>query len=130
MSVFSISEAQNSFIDCIIKSPSDEARNPYVFRLTTQQAARLREEAGQSPTRFRLYDADDANAAGTGEHWNIAVRISADEIEIPYKYLLPDMQAEQAEAAMNWTRDPALERRCGTPPESSGAATTGRRSRR
>jgi hypothetical protein len=118
MSVFTLTDAQRTFIACARAHAGDKTKTPYVFRLTRQQAARLEDESGQKPSRFVVYkhydDYDDI-----GPRWNVAVLFSETEIEIPHKLLISDEQAEEAEfKQQGWAPNPEIENICGSDNET------------
>lgn len=86
---------------------------PYVFRLSTQQSRVLSAKRGFAPHAFDVYETyrgfNDA-----GPHWNLALRFSEDEIEIPLDLLLPDEKAKKAHETQGWNTSnpcfPALHR--------------------
>lgn len=91
---------------------TENTKTPYVFRLTPSQAKQLKREAGLSPGRFDVYETYRGfNEAGP--HWNLALRYSEHEIEIPHKLLLSDKRAEYAEfRVQGWKPNLSIERKC------------------
>ncbi len=74
---------------------------PYVFRLTAGQAIELKAKVGFAPAYFDVYETYRGfNEAGP--HWNLALRFSEDQIEIPIDLLLPDEKARQAHEEQGW----------------------------
>lgn len=104
---------------------TDTKKTPYVFTLNPSQAAQLKREARISPARFQVYETyrgfNDA-----GPHWNIVLRFSEHEIEVPHKLLLSNRKAEQAEfEVQGWKPNPSIERACSSglrPPHISNAS--------
>ena len=74
---------------------------PYVFRLTPSQAKALKAKAGSAPRVFEVFETyrgfNDA-----GPHWNLALRFSESQIEIPLDLLLSDNKAKKAHAEQGW----------------------------
>jgi hypothetical protein len=74
---------------------------PYVFELTAGQRKTLSRQAGFAPNRFEVHETyrgfNDA-----GPHWNLALRFSDNQIEIPLDLLLPDTEAKKAHAEQGW----------------------------
>lgn len=75
---------------------------PYVFALSSSQAALVTKKAGYAPKRFQVYETvrgfNDA-----GPHWNLALRYSEDHIEIPLKLLLREKEATAAHRGQGWS---------------------------
>ena len=106
--VLDLTPEQRALIDCIRERQTDNTKTPYVFRLTPKQAAKLNREAGLSPSRFQVYETwrgfNDA-----GPHWNLVLRFSESQIEVPHKLLLPNRKAEYAEfKVQGWAPNPSL----------------------
>jgi len=115
VSVFTLSDSQRTFIECVRERNTDNAKTPYVFRLTSVQAARLKRESGLSPKRFEVYETfrgfNDA-----GPHWNLALRFNETQIEIPHKLLLSNRKAEDAEfKVQGWLPNLNIEVDCKVP---------------
>jgi hypothetical protein len=76
---------------------------PYVFRLTEKQAIAVRQTVGFAPRLFEVYETyrgfNDA-----GPHWNLVLRFSEDEVEIPLKLLLRDEDANAEHEMQGWDR--------------------------
>jgi len=74
---------------------------PYVFKLTSEQVHTLSVEVGFAPRVFQVYETrrgfNDA-----GPHWNLALRFSESEIEVPLDLLLPDGKAKEAHDVQGW----------------------------
>jgi hypothetical protein len=120
VSVFTLTSAQRAFIECVRANHTDNTKTPYVFRLTSAQAAQLKREAGLGPSRFQVYETylgfNDA-----GPHWNLALRFDEAHIEVPHKLLLSDRDAERAEfKVQGWAPNPSVERKCHSNPVASG----------
>jgi len=74
---------------------------PYVFELTEGQSKVLSQQAGFSPKYFDVYETYRGfNEAGP--HWNLALRFSEDQIEVPLALLLPDPEAKKAHDEQGW----------------------------
>lgn len=74
---------------------------PYVFELTAGQRKVLSREVGFAPKYFEVYETyrgfNDA-----GPHWNLALRFSDNQIEVPLNLLLPDAEARKAHDEQGW----------------------------
>lgn len=118
--VFTLTPEQERFIACAREHQIDNYSTPYVFRLTYEQAGQLRKEAGVSPTRFQVYETYRGEN-DTGPHWNLALRFSEHQIEIPHKLLLSDPEARQAEfEVIGWIHNNYVEVTCKS--RASGSA--------
>lgn len=77
---------------------------PYVFTLTPEQAVIVKRRVGYVPALFQVFETvrgfNDA-----GPFWNLALRYSDDEIEIPLDLLLPDKAAKSAHTDQGWKVD-------------------------
>jgi hypothetical protein len=75
---------------------------PYVFELTAAQSEVLSRQAGYAPKYFEVYETyrgfNDA-----GPHWNLVLRFSDDQIEVPLELLLPDSEAKKAHDVQGWS---------------------------
>ena len=103
---FELSDSQRARIERFRTCHQDHAATmnwytPYVFELTTDQEEKVRKTVGFAPSRFLVYETyrgyNDA-----GPHWNLALRISDVEIEVPIKLLLSDSKAAQAHKTQGW----------------------------
>jgi len=103
---FKLTEKQKKVIDhyrvCQLeRSKAMNVYTPYVFTLSPSQAAALAKKVGYAPKWFDVYETvrgfNDA-----GPHWNLALRYSADRIEIPVSLLLPDADADAAHREQGW----------------------------
>ena len=74
---------------------------PYVFALTSSQAAEVSKTVGYAPARFQVYETV-RGFNDSGPHWNLALRYSKDRIEIPVKLLLPEKEAFAAHQEQGW----------------------------
>ncbi|MUV14531.1 hypothetical protein [Noviluteimonas gilva] len=74
---------------------------PYVFELTAGQSKALSRAAGVSPRFFEVYETD-RGFNDTGPHWNLALRFSETQIEIPLDLLLSDKEAKKAHDEQGW----------------------------
>jgi hypothetical protein len=74
---------------------------PYVFILTPHQAKILKHKKGFSPRHFEVHETylSDNDA---GPHWNLALRFSEDEVEIPLDILLNDKKAKEEVDMQGW----------------------------
>jgi hypothetical protein len=74
---------------------------PYVYTLTPHQAKALKHKKGFSPRHFEVYETylSDSDA---GPHWNLALRFSEDEVEIPLDILLNDKKAKEEVDMQGW----------------------------
>ena len=104
--VFELSSEQKHDIDhfrtCHLENfETMNVYTPYVFRLTPSQSQALRAKAGFAPRVFEVYETyrgfNDA-----GPHWNLALRFSESEIEIPLDLLLVDKKAKAAHKEQGW----------------------------
>lgn len=104
--VFKLTKEQkkiiNHFRACYLEnSQKMNIYTPYVFALTQHQAAAVKAAKGFSPKRFDIYETyrgfNDA-----GPHWNLALRFSEDEIELPLDLLLSDEEARKAHEEQGW----------------------------
>lgn len=106
---FELTEPQKARIERFRTCHLDQAAmmnwyTPYVFELTEAQAARVRKTVGFVPSRFLVYETYRGHN-DAGPHWNLALRISDDEIEIPIKLLLSDRKALQAHQTQGWKQE-------------------------
>jgi hypothetical protein len=116
VSVFTLTAEQRAFIECVRTTHTDNSKTPYVFRLTASQATQLRHEAGLSPARFEVYETYRGNN-DAGPHWNLALRFSESQIEVPHKLLLNEAKANEAEfKVQGWKPNPSIERTCAGKP--------------
>jgi len=74
---------------------------PYIFKLTPNQEMRLRAKVGFSPSSFAVYETyrGDNDA---GPHWNLALRFSEDQIEIPLDIVVSNGKANEEHAMQGW----------------------------
>jgi hypothetical protein len=83
------------------RSKTMDIYTPYVFTMTSAQAAEVNKRVGYAPARFQVYETvrgfNDA-----GPHWNLVLRYSEERIEVPVKLLLPDTQAFAAHQEQGW----------------------------
>jgi hypothetical protein len=74
---------------------------PYVFMLTREQAKTLKAKSGFAPRYFNVYETytgyNDA-----GPHWNLVLRFSENQIEVPLDLLVSNREAMQAQKAQGW----------------------------
>lgn len=104
--VFELTDEQKHLIDhfrtCHLKNfKSMNVYTPYVFKLTPNQAQALNAKVGFSPSVFEVYEIY-RGFNDSGPHWNIALRFSESQIEIPLNLLLPDNKAKEALAMQGW----------------------------
>ena len=77
---------------------------PYIFTLTPNQSRALKAKKGFSPKHFEIYETVRAfNDAGP--HWNLALRFSEDQIEIPLDLVLTNKEARMAHNEQGWNRN-------------------------
>ena len=104
--ILKLTEEQKTFIDNFRKCHLENFKKmnqftPYVFTLTDEQATTLKKKKGFSPRWFEVYETyrgfNDA-----GPHWNLALRFSIDEIEIPLNLVLPENEAKEAHDDQGW----------------------------
>jgi hypothetical protein len=74
---------------------------PYVFTLTSSQAAEVIKKMGYAPKRLQVYETM-RGVNDSGPHWNLALRYSKDRIEIPLKLLLREKEAFAAHQEQGW----------------------------
>lgn len=76
---------------------------PYVFMLTPSQSQALKAKKGVSPKYFQIYETvrgfNDA-----GPHWNLALRFSEDQIEIPLDLVVTNKEARAEHNEQGWKR--------------------------
>ena len=110
VSVFTLTPKQKNQIAFYRRCYTNNTKTPYVFRLTAQQSAGLKREADLSPDRFEIYETyrgfNDA-----GPHWNLVLRFSEDQIEVPHDLLLSNEEAKKAEDVQGWANQSALPER-------------------
>ena len=74
---------------------------PYIFKLTNIQKSRLKAKVGFSPETFQIYETyrglNDA-----GPHWNLVLRISDNQIEVPIDLLVSVDDAKKAHEQQGW----------------------------
>jgi hypothetical protein len=107
VAVFSLTAAQKGriekFRECHLAHASTmNIYTPYVFKLTSSQSKSIKRLVGYSPKYFQIYETflgfNDA-----GPHWNIALRFSETQIEIPVALLLSATQAEAEFKEQGWS---------------------------
>jgi len=92
--IFHLGDGQKKVIDryrsCQIEHPNTmNVYSPYIFKLRSSQAKALIAKTGFSPSRFAVYETyREFNDAGP--RWNIVMRFSEDEIEVPLDLLVWD----------------------------------------
>jgi hypothetical protein len=98
--VFSLTEAQKKVIDryrdCQREHPNTmSAYTSYIFKLTASQARALVAKTGLSPRVFHVYETyrEFNNAV---PRWNVVLRFSEDEIEVPLDLVVQDSQGRAA----------------------------------
>lgn len=104
--VFSLSSKQKAAIDhfrtCHLeKFKTMNEFTPYVFKLTSSQTKQIKARLGFAPTYFYMYETYRGFNEG-GPHWNLALRFSENQIEIPVDLLLRDKEARQAHEEQGW----------------------------
>ncbi len=104
--VFMLSPEQkgviNQFRTCYLENfKTMNKYTPYVLWLTPDQSKELKTKSGFAPRVFEAFETyrgfNDA-----GPHWNLALRFSEDQIEVPLDLLLSDSKAKQAHAEQGW----------------------------
>jgi len=106
--IFNLTEAQKNVIDHYRTCQLENFRTmnvytPYVFTLSPSQSKVLKAKKGFSPKYFEIYETvrgfNDA-----GPHWNLALRFSEDQIEIPLDLVVTNKEAraEHNEQGWNW----------------------------
>ena len=74
---------------------------PYVFKLTSAQAKELKRMKGFSPKLFTIFETyrgfNDA-----GPHWNLVLRFSPDEIEVPLDLVVSNADAKANHEMQGW----------------------------
>ncbi len=106
--VLKLTEAQKAFLDLVRRCHQDNARTPYMFTLTPQQAAVLRREAGFSPDRFAVFESYRGDE-GVDLEYNVINRFSESEFEVPHNLLAANSTAHKWEKkVMGWAPNPLL----------------------
>jgi hypothetical protein len=104
--VFKLSSSQrqaiNHFRTCHLeKYQTMNVYTPYVFSLEPDQTSTLKTAKGFSPRYFEVYETFRGfNEAGP--HWNLALRFSEDEIEIPVDLLVPEKDSIESQKELGW----------------------------
>lgn len=101
-----LTEQQKSVIEryrtCQLeRSNTMNVYTPYVFTLTSAQAAVVAKDAGFAPKRLQVYETV-RGFNDSGPHWNLALRYSEDHMEIPIKLLLREKEASAAHHEQGW----------------------------
>jgi len=106
--VFDLTEAQKKVIDhyrtCQLENfKTMNVYTPYVFALTPSQSNALKAKKGVSPKYFEIYETvrgfNDA-----GPHWNLVLRFSENQIEIPLDLVVTDKEASAQHDEQGWDR--------------------------
>jgi len=74
---------------------------PYVFKLTRRQASVLRAKTGFSPSTFEVYETY-LGFNNAGPHWNLVLRFSENQIEIPLDLIVSDKEARENHEMQGW----------------------------
>jgi len=74
---------------------------PYIFKLTRTQSDALFANKGFTPTVFQVYETY-RGFNDSGPHWNLVLRFSADQIEVPLDLVIPDSEAQAAHEEQGW----------------------------
>jgi hypothetical protein len=74
---------------------------PYVLRLTPSQSKELKTKVGFAPRVFEAFETY-RGFSDAGPHWNLALRFSEDQIEVPLDLLLSDSKAKRSHAEQGW----------------------------
>jgi hypothetical protein len=107
--VFDLTVAQKQAIDHYRTCQLENFRTmnvytPYVFTLTPRQSRALKAKKGFSPSYFDIYETvrgfNDA-----GPHWNLVLRFSEDQIEIPLDLVVTNREARAKHNEQGWKRD-------------------------
>ena len=86
VTVLKLTKAQKAFLDLVRRCHTDNARTPFLFRLSRQQSVVLKHEAGFSPDRFAIFEIYRGDT-GVDIEINVINRFSENEFEIPLKLL-------------------------------------------
>lgn len=106
--VFDLTVAQKKVIDHYRTCQLENFRTmnvytPYVFTLTPRQSEALKAKKGFSPKYFEIYETvrgfNDA-----GPHWNLVLRFSEDQIEIPLDLVVTNKEARAEHDDQGWER--------------------------
>jgi hypothetical protein len=104
--VFKLTDTQKSRIETyrtchIERAATMNIYTPYVFPLSEAQARVVANRVGYTPRWFQVYETfrgyNDA-----GPHWNMVLRFSEAEFEVPLKLLLPNSSAKKALNVIGW----------------------------
>jgi|SRR5579862_6532479 len=108
MSEFQLTQDQVRFMDLFRNCAPDNTKTPYVFHLTSAQAAGLKKHVGFAPARFAIVEGY-RGAEGDELKINTVNRVAEDRIEILHETLTRDEQARQWETnVMGWKPSPFL----------------------
>ena len=107
--VLTLTSAQKRTIDHFRTCHLEQSRTmnsftPYVFSLTEQQSDFLKTERGFTPSAFAVYETHRGHN-DSGPHWNIVLRFSENEIEIPIDLLLDTEESTQAHETQGWDKN-------------------------
>ena len=104
--VFKLTAVQKKTIDhfraCHLENfKTMNVYTPFVFALTSSQARLLKAKKGFSPSYFEVYETyiGDNDA---GSNWNLVLRFSDSEIEVPLDLLLNDKKAKAEVDMQGW----------------------------
>ncbi len=106
--VFNLTEAQKKVIDHYRTCQLENSRTmniytPYVFTLSPSQSKAVKAKKGFSPRYFSIYETvrgfNDA-----GPHWNLVLRFSEDQIEIPLDLVITNEEARAEHNEQGWER--------------------------
>ena len=104
--VFALTKEQKNVIEhyrtCQLENfKTMNVYTPYVFTLTPRQSKALKAKKGFSPKYFDIYETvrgfNDA-----GPHWNLVLRFSENQIEIPLDLVVTDKDAREAHDEQGW----------------------------
>ena len=107
--VFDLTAEQKAVIDHFRTCQLEKFRTmnvytPYVFTLTPTQREALQAKKGFSPTYFQIYETvrgfNDA-----GPHWNLVLRFSENQIEIPLDLIVTNKEAQAEHNEQGWKRN-------------------------
>jgi hypothetical protein len=106
--VFRLTAAQKKVIDhhrtCHLENfRTMNVYTPYVFTLTAGQSEVLKAKKGFTPKLLEVYETH-RGLGNAGPYWNLALRFSEDEIEIPLNLLLREREAAAEHRMQGWKK--------------------------
>ncbi|WP_186162378.1 hypothetical protein [Burkholderia gladioli] len=107
--IFKLSDGQKKTIDryrtCQWEGPRQDWMNqysPYVLQLTAAQSRALKKKTGSAPDYFEVFETyrgqNDA-----GPFWNLALRFSEDQIEVPLDQVINERESQLAQQCQGWS---------------------------